>query len=294
MGRFASQSINAITGDDGQSYGVPVNLGNHLILFVNRQLMPEAPKTIEDILTPTSFNAPESNRFDLAFNVLEPFWFVPFLGAFGQRPLVGDKPNLNTSATVAALDLIKGLKFDAKVIPADCDYACAETLFLEGKSAMTINGDWAIGRFHEALHDNLIIAPLPYSTTTGLYMEPMVSGKYLMLNRDLKGEHLVAVKEFTEFMVSQEIQMFLARRSLRLPALRSVLESDFVQSDPLLKASVAAMEHAQPMPMEVELRAVWDAVRPQLQEVMAGRAAATEAAAVMQQDAENKIKAIGH
>src|SRR5690606_38825349 len=127
---------------------------------------------------PTDFNNAK-NHYDLAFNILEPFWFVPFLGAFGQHPLVHRTPNLNTNATVQTLNFLKQLKFVSRVVPNDCDYLCAETLFLEGKAAMTINGDWAIGKFYEGLSENLIISPLPRSLKTGRYMEPMVSGKYL-------------------------------------------------------------------------------------------------------------------
>jgi hypothetical protein len=42
--------------------------------------------------------------------------------------------------------------------------------------------------------------------------------------------------------------------------------------------------------MAVEMRAVWDAIRPQLQAVMAGRGAPAEAAAIMQRDALTKIR----
>ena len=44
------------------------------------------------------------------------------------------------------------------------------------------------------------------------------------------------------------------------------------------------------MPLDVELRVVWDAIRPQLQDVMAGKTEAKIAAATMQKDAETKIK----
>jgi maltose-binding protein MalE len=65
---------------------------------------------------------------------------------------------------------------------------------------------------------------------------------------------------------------------------------ELINKDHLLKASSEAMKHGQPMPMDVELRVIWDAIRPQLQNVMAGRADPKSAANLMQKDAIIKIK----
>lgn len=297
MRKFSPQTVEAISTSDGKSYGAPINLGNHLILYVNKKLRPNVPNTIEELIKPSKFNNPDQTQYDLAFNHLEPFWFVPFLGAFDENPLIEKDgqtvPNLNTNATVAALEILSAMKFKSRIIPNDCDYACAETLFLEGKAAMTINGDWAIGLFQSALGDDLVIAPLPKLEKSDKAMRPMVAGKYLMLRSGLKEDKEELARAFTEFLVSETIQRFLTERSKRLPSLRSLLSDPIVTNDPYLSASLAAIKHAQPMPMAVELRAVWDAIRPQLQEVMAGRTHSAQAAEQMQRDAEQKIRMLG-
>src|SRR5690606_34035148 len=112
----------------------------------------------------------------------EPFWFVTFLSAFGEKPLVDGKPNLGSKGMQDALAFVHGLKFKEKIVPTDCDYTCADTLFAEGKAAMTINGDWSVTKYQQTLKDNLIIAPLPKFEKTGHYMQPMVSGKYIFFN----------------------------------------------------------------------------------------------------------------
>ena len=55
------------------------------------------------------------------------------------------------------------------------------------------------------------------------------------------------------------------------------------------KASAAGLEHGIPTPMNVEMRVVWDAMRPQLQGVMAGRVQPSAAVVLMQKDAVTKI-----
>lgn len=296
MQRFSAASRTAITDAASQSWGIPINLGNHLMLFVDRAKIKTPPTTLEDLVQAAKkFTNQRLHQYGFAYHSREPFWFVPFISAFGARPLVGNRPNLNTPATEAALQWVRSLKFEAAVTPPGCDYTCAETLFIERKAAMTINGDWAISKFHAALQDDLLIAPLPRSAVSGQWAEPMVSGKYLLFPSRLKGERLAAAQTFAAYMTSPAIQVDLAKRSKRLPALAHIeklpLEkSRVIRDDPLLAASLAALAHCQPMPMAVQMRAVWDAIRPQLQEVMAGRREPKAAVAIMQKDAQTKIR----
>ena len=81
-----------------------------------------------------------------------------------------------------------------------------------------------------------------------------------------------------------------AKKTQRLPSIKELDASPLIANDPVLSATDRAMANGQPMPLDVELRVVWDAIRPQLQNVMAGRAEAKVAAATMQKDAETKIK----
>ncbi len=293
LNRFFPSVVQAVTDGSGKTWGLPVSNGNHLMLFVNKKLVPEAPKTIEDlIIAAKKISNPENKKYGFAYNLNEPFWFVSFLGAFGDKPLNDKTPVLNTEGMVKALALVKRMKFEEKVVPPDCDYACADTLFVEGKVGMVINGDWAVQKYRDALGKDLILSALPSSKETGKAMAPMVSGKYVFFNAKLKGKKLDAAKQFAEFMVSEPIQAFFVQKSNRLPSVKVVGESSVVKGDPVVKATMDAMVNGQAMPMAVEMRAVWDAMRPQLQRVMAGRAEPQTAALTMQKDAESKIRSM--
>ena len=191
---------------------------------------------------------------------------------------------------IQALKFVQDLKFIDKITPADCDYSCADTLFVDGKAAMIINGDWSVGRYKEALGDSLVVATLPKIEKTGQQMAPMVSGKYIFFNRRLKNSKLAAAKKFAEFIVSPDIQEFWLVKSQRLPALKSMMDRPVVQNDKLTMDTLKAMQFGQPMPMAVEMRAIWDAMRPSLQKVMSGRMEPKDAAQAMQKRAETKIK----
>jgi maltose-binding protein MalE len=261
------------------------------MLFVNKKIVKKVPTTVEELIVEAkkTSNAAKG-QYGFAYNLNEPFWFVAFLGAYGEAPLVKGEPKLDGSGMVSALGLVHGLKFKDQIVPKDCDYACAETLFVDGKVGMIINGDWSVQKYRDTLKDNLAIAPLPQLKATGKHMAPMISGKYVFFNAKLKGEKLEAGKKFAEYLVSKPVQEQLTKETQRLPALKELDGSSVITSDPVLKATDAAMAHGQPMPMEVEMRVIWDAIRPQLQAVMAGSAEPKVAATVMQKDAQSKIK----
>ncbi len=291
MDRFDDSVVKAVTDPKGTVWGLPVSRGNHLMLFVNKKLVPKAPETIEELIKIAREQSdPKKERYGFAYNLNEPFWFVTFLGAYGESPLVKAAPTLNGKGMVDALALVHDMKFKDKIVPPDCDYTCAETLFVDGKVGMTINGDWSVQKYRDALKDNLIIAPLPKLAATGKFMAPMISGKYLFINSKTKGEKLDLAKKLAEYFVSKPVQEQLIKETGRLPSLKELANSPLISADPVLKATNLAMANGQPMPMDVEMRVVWDAMRPQLQAVMANRAEPLAAAGVMQKDAETKIK----
>ncbi len=289
--RFFPAVVQAVSDKKNQVWGLPVTNGNHLMLFVNKKIVPQSPKTLEDLITAAKKTSdPAKNKYGFAYNLNEPFWFATFLGAYGESPLVQQVPRLDSKGMIDALELVHSLKFKEKIVPPDCDYTCADTLFVEGKVGMTINGDWAVQKYAAVLKDDLIIAPLPKLSSTGQYMVPLVSGKYVFYNKNLKGKKLEIAQKFGEFLVSKPIQEFLVTRAQRLPVLKDMAKHDAVVKNQQISAALGAMEHGKPMPMDIEMRVVWDAIRPQLQGVMAGRTQARIAAQTMQKDAENKIR----
>lgn len=291
LDRFGAPVVKAVTDAAGKSWGLPISRGNHLMLFVNKSIVPTTPTTIEELVkTAATKSDAAKGQFGFAYNLNEPFWFVAFLGAYGQSPLVAGKPTLDGKGMVDALALVKDFKFKDKIVPPDCDYTCADTLFVDGKVGMIINGDWEVKKYSDALKDKLVIAPLPKSSASGKFMAPMISGKYMFFNAKVKGEKLDAAKKFAEYLVTKPVQEKMVKETQRLPSIKELDGSPIIAANPTLAATDLAMANGQPMPMEVEMRVVWDAIRPQLQAVMAGRAEPLAAAGVMQKDAETKIK----
>lgn len=284
---------------EGKTWGVPISVGNHLMLLYNKKLLPEAPQNTDEMikvakeLTIDFDNDGMPDQYGLVYNLNEPFFFAPWLGGFGGWPLDGVTPTLNTPAMVGALKFVQDLKLVHKVVPVECDYDAADSLFKEGKAAMLVNGDWSISEYQSPevkANVDLGIARIPLISETGLWPAPMTSGIYFMVPEYIDEEKVAVVKEYIEFISSDEVQIHFLEKHMRLPATATALDHPSIATDPLLKGSADQMVVGKPMPTVPEMRAAWDAIRPNQEAVMAGMMTPEAAAKAMQEAAEKLIR----
>jgi len=276
---------------NGSTWAVPIASGNHLMLMANKQFLSKLPETTDEFIE-LAKSLTKGDIYGLAYNLGEAFWLAPWLGGFGGSVFAEDgvTPTLDSDAMLNTLMFMRSLKFDHKVTPSESDYAVADTLFKEGKAAMIINGDWSIGGYKETLGENLIVGRLPKVSATGKYPAPYTAGVYFMIPADLPAEKEEAVKLFIEFVTTEENQTDMLNTLSRLPGLKSALSNPTIESDPIMKGSVAQMEVGTPQPTVVEMRAVWDAINPELSAVMAGSETPEKAVKKMQEAAVNGIE----
>jgi arabinogalactan oligomer/maltooligosaccharide transport system substrate-binding protein len=232
--------------------------------------------------------------YGFAYNDTEPFWLVPWLGGFGGRVFEADglTPSLNTEEMVQTLEFLASLEFEHGIVPAESDYGTMDTLFKEGKAAMIVNGDWSLSDYGAILGDDFGVAPLPVVSATGDRAAPYTAPKLFMIADGVEGTVLNAVRQFIDFAVSEEKQLEIADTLNRLPGRVSAQEAESITSDPILIASAEAVSYGTPMPAVLEMRANWDAMKPEMSAVLAGTKTPEEAAAAMQEAAEAGIRAL--
>ncbi|MFH1724532.1 MAG: extracellular solute-binding protein [Elusimicrobiota bacterium] len=288
--RYNKPVIEAVTLD-GRVWGVPTSNGNHLMLFYNKRLSPEPPRTTDELLRFCATTAKKLKlRHCMAFNLAEPFWLMPWLGAYGGWPIDNKTPTLDTQAMRDAVAFVVDLIHGKKYAPMECDYNCMDALFKEEEVAFVINGDWAISSYQERFKADLGAAKIPRHSGTGLWPTPMVSGKYFMLSSKLEAEKLELVKSLVEFYTNRENQIAQVRELMRLPSLAEAARAGEITGDPVLRASMDQILAGKPMPMATEMRAVWDAIRPPLGKAIILELTPEEAARKMQRDAAAKIE----
>jgi len=287
--KYNNAVVEAITLD-GKKWGVPISNGNHLMLFYNKKYVKTPPTTTQELFRYCDTQA-KKYKFDycLAFDMGEPFWLMPWLGAYGSWPLNNRTPTLNTQAMRKAINFYLDLKYNYKYVPPECDYNCMDSLFKEEKVPFIINGDWAISTYMNVFKENFGIGIIPKLSETGLYPSPMVSGKYFLISSEVSNEKINIIKEFIEFYTNKENQIKQFKVLKRLPALKEASESDEIKKDEISRASMAQILKGKPMPMAVEMRAVWDTVRNYQGLATTKKLSVEDAVKKMQENVEKKI-----
>jgi len=292
LNKYVGSAMDAVKLD-GKHWGIPISNGNQLMLLYNKKLIAEAPKDTDELFT-VGKKLTTGGNYALVWNQTEPFWLVPWLGGFKGKVFAEDgvTPTLNTPEMIATLKFLHDMKFDAKIVPPECDYDAADTLFKEGKAAMLINGDWSISGYVSALGDDLGIARIPKVSATGEWPKPYTSGVYFMLTKGISGDKLKAAQDFIAFVSSKEKQLEMVKLLNRLPAVKEALEDPLITENIILKGSADQMVVGTPMPTVLEMRCNWDSMKPEMLAVLSDTKSPEDAVKDMQKSADACIKSL--
>ncbi len=282
---------------EGRLFQLAPMIGNHLALVVNRELVPDPPRTMGELIEVAKGLSGDDDgdgrpeRYGLVWNYTEPFFFVPFLGGYGGRVMDSDAfPTLESTAMTKALELVLSLRDEHRLIPRECDYNIADTLFKERRAAMIINGPWSWAGYADAGIE-IEIVRIPMIDETGLWPTPMISAKGYSLNGNLsQGPRLSAARDLLVHLTGPQVQFSFSSALSVIPTDRAVMEMPMIQRDPILRASMEQADVGVPMPIVPEMRAIWDGMRPVVQGVMGGRIDPSEAGALMQKASERGIR----
>jgi len=280
---------------EGHLYGLADQVGNHLTLVYNRALVDRPPHTLDELvetarrLTVDTDGDGDPDRYGLVWNYAEPFFFIPFLTAYGGWVMDdAEQPTLDTPATVQAIQFIQQLRDRDRVIPRSVDYNTAEALFKEGSAAMIINGPWAWAGYGEAGID-YALTPLPFNEEAGVWARPMAAAKGYSFNPAVPDWKLPAVLGVMRALTGAPIQQQMAAELSLVPVQRAVRQSAVVTENPTLVQSLAQLEHTLPMPTSPTLRQIWDGMRGPYQLVMNGGVSGEEGARRMQAEVEKRL-----
>ncbi|MCS7063817.1 MAG: extracellular solute-binding protein [Methylacidiphilales bacterium] len=278
----------------GRQWMVADKVGDHLMLIYNRDLISEPPRDFDEfvkVLKEVTRDGEEmgQKRYGITWNYQEPFFFIPFLTAFGGWLMdESGRPTLDTPQMVEALRFVSELRNVHRVVPPETDYQISDALFKEGRAAMIINGPWSWADYQ--VPKRSMIAPLPYNSEKGFWAEPLVSACGYCVNVNVKREKLPLVLEVLKYLTSEETQRRMVERLLSFPTRLSVIESGLVQGNPILQKSWEQILRGRPMPIAPVLRQIWDGMRGAYQLIMAGKLSPEEGARRMQADTEKLIR----
>ena len=286
---------NAIVQSDGQIWMVGDVVGNHLMLIYNKDLISSPPGNTTELIeigkqmTVDTDGDGKIDQYGLVWNFTEPFFYVPWLGGFGEWLLTDDNnPNLDTEGNRRGFQFIKALRDEHQIIPKECDYEIANAMFKTGRAAMIINGDWSWGDYSGVV--DFGIARIPKVSETGKWPSPLVSTKGYSININTTGEKLTETLKLMKHLTSADVQLYFTQRINSQPSAIAALNNHKVRNNVLLQKSAEIIAVGRPMPIIPEMRAIWDALREQYQAVLGGTISPKIAARRAQENSVKQIK----
>lgn len=294
---FAAQFVDdGLVRYQGQTWLAADQIGNHLALVCDRALVPEPPKTLDDLVAlgqKLTGKDPVTgqNRYGLTWPYQEPFFFIPFLTAFGGWVMdeKTGRPTLDNEQTIAALQFVIDLRDKYHVIPRDGDYEMTQTLYKERSAAMIINGTWAWPGYGVGEGGRSRIAALPENPALGTRCTSMYCQRGYMVNVNVPAAKVPMVREVLEHFAGPVVQQELADKLFIPPVNKAVRASPSVANSPVQQASFAQIAQARPMPIRPEMRQIWDGMRGPFQLIMSGAVPPREGARMMQRECEKQL-----
>ncbi len=292
---FILKPFPANTYFHGHLYQIADRVGNHLCLVYNKDIIPEPPLTMDELirmgqnLVKDRDKDGESDSYALAWNYTEPFFAVPFIGGYGGWIMDSNgNPTLDTPAVIKAAQLIYDLANKYRIIPRESDYETANALFIDKRVAMIINGPWSWGTYLNR-GINIGVARIPKIDETGLWPTPMVSPMGYLVNVNEEGERLQIISELIRYLTNTAVELDFSMKFGIIPSRKDALANPEIRKNELLVHSLDQMMVGRPMPVVTELRWIWDAMRPAYQGIFTNQITPEQAAGQMQKLAEKLI-----
>ena len=283
--------------DNGKIYLLPEFLGNQIALLYNKDMVANAPKNWEEFLAAAQKNRklnPQdkaNSTYGFLYNEKEPFWFLGFYNGFGGEIFDSkNNPTLDNEAMVNALTFVRDIRTKYDLGEAGMDYDMSSQLFKQGKAAMILNGAWS-WKEYEDNGINLGVAPMPIPSKDGYALFTNASKGYSISTNTSKDKN-GALNKFFDYIFTPEINAEIALNQSQAPGIEAARELPQVKNDKLMQDSIETIKYTVPMPVIPEMRAIWDAMRPNLEAVLNGSATPEEAAKKMQSEAVAGIKMI--
>jgi maltose/maltodextrin transport system substrate-binding protein len=186
-----------LMGFEGNRYGVPVTLDG-MSLYYNRDFIDDedVPTTLEDLL---EVGVELTSGEDLGLIFPNGFYQTAgiYFGLGGQ--LFDEEGNNLWNTDDAAVKYLEAhiAAFEA----SDLIYRGEESLFQDGRAAMSINGSWNLNTYREALGDKLGVAMLP-DVGEDMPWRPFFGGKGYYVNANTA--HTDAALQFLTFVTSAD------------------------------------------------------------------------------------------
>ena len=279
------KTTEALVTNGGKVYGAPAVIET-LVLYYNKDLVSEAPKTFGDLE-----NLSKDSKYDFAS---EPGKNTAFLAdwtnfyyaygllsgnggyVFGKDGTDPKDIGLNNQGSIDGIEYAKTwyAKWPKGLQDTKGAANFIQTQFQEGKTAAIIDGPWKAASLKEA-KVNYGVATIP-TLPNGKQYAAFGGGKAWVIPAGAK--NLDGAQKFIDFLTSTDQQKALFDKTNEVPANTEARKYAVSKNDELTTAVVEQFKNAQPMPNISEMSAVWDPAATMLFDAVSGKKSAKDAA----------------
>ncbi len=272
--RFSESTIEAETFD-GKLYGLPKSSETPVFVY-NKDLMKEAPKTMDELYTFSKDFTKDGKYGFLA--LMDNYYFGHgFIGGMGgyvfnnnDGTLDPKDIGLNNEGAVEGAEFIQKW-YSEKLFPngiiGENGGSALDGLFQEGKVASVMNGPWSFQPYQDA-GVNIGMSALP----------TLPNGDHVKTFMGVKGWHVSAYSKnqewatkFIDFITSDENSKYRFEQTQEVPTNVALVEDPAIAENEGAKAVAEQSQHAVPMPNIPEMAEVWKPMADALQTVVTGK-----------------------
>jgi arabinogalactan oligomer/maltooligosaccharide transport system substrate-binding protein len=263
---FAPVAAQAMVYRD-QVYGIPESMEAMTFIY-NKALIEESelPQSTDDLLTMAEEYNQAPDKYLFVYNARGDIYAASSWWQGAGVTLVGPD-GTTTVSSPEGVEAAKLIQRFSTIMPAELAYDEANTLFLDGKAAIILNGPWVIADY-VAKGIDFGLAPVPVVSSSGEPGKPFVGVKLLMLAANAKNPDPAV--ELMKHYGSAEVQARLAEVNKQVPA--NLAAQEQVQDDPVIAGFVAQTANGEPMPNSEFIAAMWDPFNKMTEAIWTGAA----------------------
>ena len=279
------KTTESLVTNGGKVYGAPAVIET-LVLYYNKDLMQEAPKTfgeLEELAKDSKYDFAGEAGKNTAFladwtNFYYAYGLLSGNGGyvFGKNGTDPKDIGLNNQGAIDGIEYAKTwyAKWPKGLQDTKGAANFIQTQFQEGKTAAIIDGPWKASSLKEA-KVNYGVATIP-TLPNGKAYSAFGGGKAWVIPAGANNPE--AAQKFVDFLTSTDQQKAFYDKTNEVPANTEAREYAVGKNDELTTAVVKQFENAQPMPNISEMSTVWDPAATMLFDAVSGKKSAKDAA----------------
>jgi arabinogalactan oligomer/maltooligosaccharide transport system substrate-binding protein len=253
-----SKSAMSAFSLDGHLWGIPVAADINALLY-NKALVSEVPATMDELLV-LAKQLTHDDQYGLLYPV-DNFWYsYPFFSGFGGYVFKQTATGWDTSdvgfdnaGAIQGLQYVSDMVNVLKLMPADVTWDVMNSMFTEGKSAMTISNPSMVPSFKEAGID-VGVTPIP-KLSNGEYPRPFAT--FTGIGVSGYSTHFDEAQALVAYLGSKLASVLYNANNGNIPVYADVLNDPTLKNDAELAGWMAQLEHSDALPSIAEINQVW-------------------------------------